>query len=296
MRTAIVGLFLAVLVLGCADARRAPEGNERGPVAGHQVKDKEVAAQAPLAAEAPPAQEPAGQPRPAGAPAAEEVQKKIIFTAHLDLVVQDIDKAQANLEQSLEEVKGYVAKSEIRGAPGSPRDGTWTLRVPVAQFDTLRKSLIKLGIIRRNAVDSEDITDRFYDIQARLKNNQAAEERLRKLEDKAAGKTEDVLAILREQNNLRGTIEGQQNQINCWNTLTRYATIELHLKEDRDYMPPSHPGFGSSISGTFWGSVEALTNLGKGVVLVLVALTPWLPLLALLAAVLWVVRRRLAST
>lgn len=294
MRFVQTGMVLGVLLGGCADQQAPSSRIDREVV--HHGQEIAGVPQAKMAAKGKGnVAEPAAAPdRAPEAAAAEEASRKIIYTAHLDLVVEDIDKAQDRVEQAVQEAKGYIAKSELRGAPGSPRDGTWTLRVPVANFDTLRQALTRLGVLRRNSVDSEDITDRFYDTQARLKNNQVEEEGLRKLyqEKAASSKMEDLLAIRREMANIRGTIEQQQGQINRWDKQTRLATIELHLTENRDYVSPSNPGFGASISGTFWGSIDALIRLGKGVVLVLVALVPWLPLLALLVVITWLLMRR----
>ena len=78
-------------------------------------------------------------------------------------------------------------------------------------------------------------------------------------------------------------------------TLTRLSamtTIDVVMSEDRPYVPPSAPTFGTSLGRTFWDSVEALEALGKGVVLFLVAIAPWSPLIAL---GLWLTRRPLRA-
>jgi hypothetical protein len=56
------------------------------------------------------------------------------------------------------------------------------------------------------------------------------------------------------------------------------------------------PDFSSTIGRTFQGSLDALVLFGKGIVLMVVALAPWLVVLALLGApgfVMW--RRRRAA-
>jgi len=218
--------------------------------------------------------------------AAQEVARKIIYTANLDLIVDDLDAATRELEKAVEEVKGYVARSEVRGTPGSPRQGTWTIRVPVAKFDSLREALSRLGELRRNSVDSEDITDRYYDMQARLKTNQAEEEGLRELLKKSA-KTEDVLAVRKELNAVRGTIEEQQGKIQRWDKETQLATINVSMLDRKDYTPPVVPNFGSSIGRTFQASVQAMVEFGKGIVLVVTALVPWLLVLAVIGIPSW---------
>jgi hypothetical protein len=52
------------------------------------------------------------------------------------------------------------------------------------------------------------------------------------------------------------------------------------------------PDFSSTLGRTFQGSIEALIAFGKGIVLVVVAIAPWLAILGLLAAPAVIVRRR----
>lgn len=275
MRAMFVGLGLCLaLSLGCSDAYRMSPGGVKGDRSG---KDKDKGRL--------PVGEPAQAP-PAVEEAAQEVARKIIYTANLDLIVDDLDASTRELEKAVEEVKGYIARSEVRGSPGSPRSGSWTIRVPVAKFDLLREALSRLGELRRNSVDSEDITDRYYDMQARLKTNQAEEEALRELLKKSA-KTEDVLAVRKELNTIRGTIEEQQGKIQRWDKETQFATINVSMLDRKDYAPPLVPNFGSSIGRTFQASVQAMVEFGKGIVLVVTALVPWLFVGALVAVPAW---------
>jgi len=283
MRAISVGLGLClVFSLGCGGAGEAPNY----VTSARQAKDKD----GPAFLRDPELLRPAQAPAPAKPPqaevAAQEVARKIIYTANLDLIVDDLDAATRELEKAVEEVKGYVARSEVRGTPGSPRQGTWTIRVPVAKFDSLREALSRLGELRRNSVDSEDITDRYYDMQARLKTNQAEEEGLRELLKKSA-KTEDVLAVRKELNAVRGTIEEQQGKIQRWDKETQLATINVSMLDRKDYTPPVVPNFGSSIGRTFQASVQAMVEFGKGIVLVVTALVPWLLVLAVIGIPSW---------
>ena len=54
------------------------------------------------------------------------------------------------------------------------------------------------------------------------------------------------------------------------------ATLTVHVREDKDYVPPQALSFGDRI-GEIWGkSIDALVAFGKGIVLFLVAIFPWL--------------------
>ena len=236
---------------------------------------------------APPAQAPAG---------AGEQPRKIIYNARIDLVVEDFAKAQDDLARLVDQYKGSIAQSDTRGASGSPRSGDWTLRVPAAALREFVADLSKLGAARESKIDSDDITDRYYDLKAHIQNDQAEEEALRKLmtEKSDGGKLEDLLAVRRELRELRGTIDSQQGQMQRWDKEVALATVVVEMRDRKDYVPAASPSFGTSIGRTWQDSLDALLGFGKGAVLLIVAAAPWLAVLAAPAlAAWWWARKRL---
>jgi hypothetical protein len=239
---------------------------------------------------------PAGaQEKPEAAPEqAKAAPRRIIYTAQLEVLVDDFDQAQADLVGLVKERDGYVAKSDVRGTPGTPRSGTWTVRVPAARFEEFLSVVARLGELRHSTTDSNDITDAYYDLQARIKNDQAREEALRKLyqEKIANSKLEELLTVDRELSAVRGKIETQTGQLQRWDKETAYSTAVVTLRDRKDYVPPVVPDFGTSVGRTFQASVETLVGLGKFLVLAAAALAPWLPVLAVLLAPAWLWERR----
>jgi Domain of unknown function (DUF4349) len=225
---------------------------------------------------------------------AEEQARKIIYNARVELVVEEFNKAQEQLTRLVEEAKGYVAKSDTHGAPGSPRSGEWTLRIPVGQFREFIADLAKLGELRESKTDSDDVTDRYYDLKAHIQNDQAEEEALRKLmvDKSATGKLDDLLAVRRELRELRGTIDAQQGQMERWDKEAAMTAVVVQIQDRKDYVPTTSPSFGTSISRTFSDSLGALVAFGKGVVLFVVAVAPWLAVLAAPALGLWWLNRK----
>jgi hypothetical protein len=262
----------ATICLGCGQGfGPAPAGNDGAKM----VRQGEAAEQA------------------AAAPAAEP-SRKIIYNAHVDLVVEEFDKAQEELIRLVKETKGYVAKSDTHGAPGSPRSGEWTLRIPVGQFREFITDLAKLGELRESKTDSDDVTDRYYDLEAHIQNDKAEEEALRKLmvDKSATGKLEDLLAVRRELRELRGKIDAQQGQMERWDKEAAMTAVVVQIQDRKDYVPTTSPSFGTSISRTFADSLGALVAFGKGVVLFAAAAAPWLAVLAAPAIGLWWLNRK----
>ncbi len=232
----------------------------------------------------------------AGAPAGGEQQpRKIIYTATIDLVVEQFDNVEEELASLVKEQHGYLARSDVRGTPGSPRSGSWTLRVPVEHFTQVVAALGKLGELRQSKTDSDDVTDRYYDLKAHIKNDLAGEEALQKLQAKA-DKVEDIRILERDLRDLRGKIEEQQTRLQRWDKDVAMSTINLQVHDRKDYVPTTTPTFGTSIGRTFQGSIDALLTFGRGIVLVAVAMAPWLAVLAVPAVPgWWLIRRKLRN-
>jgi hypothetical protein len=242
-----------------------------------------------------------GADAPAGGevPKVQKLSRKIIYNADLRIVVENIEKSGDALKQIVKDNNAYIANSNLTGAGLGQRQGMWTIRVPVDQFQACVDALLKLGVPQQNKTDSKDVTEEFYDIEARIKNKQVEETRLQGYleEKKSTSKLEDILTIERELNRVRGEIDQLQGRLRLLSSLSAQSTITLTLLEVKDYVPPQPPDFSGQIAATFSGSVNVLTEFGKGVTLVAVALVPWLSVVAVLAVVIapiWLLVRRRA--
>jgi hypothetical protein len=235
-----------------------------------------------------------GAPADPAAVNAPQTSPMIIYTATLDVIVKDLDAATPEVEKLIAGHKGFVAKSEVKGDTGSRRTATYTLRVPVAAFPALKEGLLGLGTPERNVVDTQDVTEEFVDVEARIKNLKEQEEKLNELlkEKRKEEKLEDVIKVSDRIYLVRGDIERAQGRRNYLQNRVQLSTINVTLREIKDYKPPTAPTFGSRISDTFEKSWEGLVGFGQGLVLFAVALAPWAPLWVPVVVVLaWGARR-----
>src|SRR5207237_10736988 len=110
----------------------------------------------------------------------------------------------------------------------------------------------KLGEMSLNTIDSDDITDRYYDLKTNMKNNEVEEQGLQKLylEKSSTGKLDDLLAVRRELRNIRGDIEQQKGQLQRWDKETAYATLRVEMHDRKAYVPVTTPTFRTSIPRT----------------------------------------------
>ncbi|MBY0396092.1 MAG: DUF4349 domain-containing protein, partial [Thermoleophilia bacterium] len=83
-----------------------------------------------------------------------------------------------------------------------------------------------------------------------------------------------------------------QGRLRYLANLSALSTVTITVVEVKDYTPPEAPTFATRIRRTFDRSLADLTAFGEGLILSLVAIVPWLPLIAVAAfTLLWGGRR-----
>jgi vacuolar-type H+-ATPase subunit I/STV1 len=220
--------------------------------------------------------------------------RKIVFTAQVDVLVEDIAQTQQRLNEllaSIQQAGGYVAHQELSGMTGSRRHGTWTLRVPQTRFDQVMSDLEQLGELQRSSRDAQDVTEAFTDLEARLKNKQSSEQRLLSHLEKT-GELKDTLEVERELSRVRGEVEQLQGQLNLLKHKTDLATIILTIRERAGFTPVTAPTFATQASRTFAESWQAFGGFLRMLALFVVAVVPWLILAAPILGAVWLWRRK----
>jgi hypothetical protein len=228
----------------------------------------------------------------AQADAPKPVPRKIIYNARVTLVVESITSLSDQLARLVKESGGYVSETDQSSYTHVQRTASWTVRVPVDRFDGFLNALARLGEVQQSHLDSQDVTQEYYDIEARITNKQQEEKRLLKHLEESTGKLEDILKVEKELTRVRGEVEMMQGRIRYLANLSALSTVTITATEVRNYTPPVEPTFATQIARTFRRSVETLTELGKAVVLAAVAVAPWVPLLILMALPFVLVWRR----
>jgi hypothetical protein len=235
------------------------------------------------------------QQGPTNAPTATGMSRKIIYDAQIDLVVDSVDPVAKKLASLVQEARGYIAEQNVTGSPGSLRSIHWKVRIPVEQFDSFVNSVVSLGELERNNRTSQDVSEQYYDLEARIKNKKVEEQTLNKILQERSGKLEDVLKIEIELSRVRGEIEQLEGKIRVLENLSSLATLTLNIREREKYAPPAPvvAGFGTQISRTWDGSITNFVDLGKAIVLWTVSWAIWLPFMLIGAILAWVLIRKL---
>ena len=232
--------------------------------------------------------------------------RKIAFTAVLEVVVPELQPAVLKVDQAVTTHKGYIAKSEVKADATTRRLATFTIRVPVGDFRKLMSELKALGVADKDQVDSEDKTEEVVDVEARIKNLKAEEEVLNKLLKEAATRIEEVLRLREHIKTNRGEIERSQARLDALTRLTAQSTITLTLKEEAKGVivlppspqpePPPPPTFEERTDQTFGESWGLFKRFSQWIALIVVGATPWLLLVVPIGLIVFIVGRRTWGT
>ena len=219
-------------------------------------------------------------------------QRKIIYRAQLDLVVNDFDKTELAAPRLVAEHGGYLADVHLARNAGDNRYGKWTIRVPVDRFEAFLDAASKLGVPTRRQQSGQDVTEEYIDLEARLVTKQKFEERLIKLVEDRADSVKDLIVVEQQLARVRTEIEQMQGRQRYLQNQTSMTTVTLTAQEQHDYTPPETPGLGSQIAMTWNGSLGSMQNLGANLVLVGVSAAPWLLMVGAVVGPAWMMRRR----
>ncbi len=154
--------------------------------------------------------------------------RKIVYTADMTVTVDDPAAALNTLLEKAKSLGGYVSGSYSTTDEEGTNYAYTTLKVPADQLEALVTAANALGKVNDYRLSSDDISLSYYDMQARLDNAKAEEQQL--LEILAKCETvEDILAVRQSLTSVRADIESYTAQINLWDNLVSYATLNITI-------------------------------------------------------------------
>ncbi len=164
--------------------------------------------------------------------------RKIIKTINLELETKAFNDAVALITSSAAANGGYIEYSYISGdslqSNKIERKAVFTIRVPASVLDSYVNGLGGSFNVLSKTENSSDITDTYYDAEARLKSLQTQEERLLSMLE---GATELQYMLQLEQTlaDVRYQIESYYSTIKRYDSQVSLSTVSINLYEVIEY-------------------------------------------------------------
>lgn len=233
------------------------------------------------------------QPPSPSEPAQQE--RIILRDASLAIVVESTTTTIDAISRMADEMGGWVVSADSSTSSYSQdrqvTNGTVSVRVPAAQLDSALGNIREMALeVERESVTGRDVTDEYVDLSSRLGNLEATEEQLAEIMDTAFS-VEDVLNVQRELTQVRGQIETIEGRLRYFDEASAYSSISVTVTEQLPQignvqvagwnpLNTAADAFGALVVAGQWAVDSAITLVILG-----------LPTLAILAALVWVLRR-----
>lgn len=177
--------------------------------------------------------------------------QKLIRTARMELETTTFEEAVRGLTDLTEQMGGYFESSSV-GKRSNGRWAEYTVRVPAEKYQAFLDQAGALCHETWRDTQQEDISERYYDTQGRLKTQQIKLERLQALLAKAEN-MEDIITIESAISETEQQIDDLSGTLQHYDARVDYATVYVSLREVARLSNVEEPatGFGAQLAAAF---------------------------------------------
>ena len=290
MVSLLLALVLALVLAGCGTSKAAGSASDSmaasEPETGYwsnNSKSDDSYDEDGYDADGTPASDPASRP------------VKMIYNGYMEMQTQDFDTAASGIEALVRELGGYFQQSSVsnRGS-SSYRYGSYTIRIPAAQFEAFFQRAGQLCHVTYTNTTADDVSESYYDTEARLETARIKLERLQQLLAKATS-MEDIITIESAISETEWDIENLSGTLRHYDALVDYATVNVELSEvyQLSEQDKAVTTFGGRLGQSFVNGLRAVGSALEDFAVWLAYSWVWLAVIAAAAViVIRIVRRR----
>lgn len=229
------------------------------------------------------------------------VSQKIIFTGQVSFQTLDFEKTRTLLTEYVTSIGGYQQNSSIQGGGigfQGLKSAEYLFRIPKTKYNQAFIDLRKFGTVVFEQSSGEDVTDKYFDTEARLKSLKIQQERLQALLQKAI-KMEDILKIEKELQTTYYEIENYTGTLKKWDSLVEYSTLMVNIKEVEEIkpeVPKEKNGLFARIAFGFKNSVIGLWDFIQDLAVFIASALPVIIPLGLIGYLVYrIIRKRISN-
>ena len=222
-----------------------------------------------------------------------QTDKKIIRTASLTIATQTFEDSLNALKSACEGQGGWIeSSSENVNSYSGLRTAYLTLRVPQDSLDAYLAGADGLGRITSKSESAQDVTASYQDTRTRLDTQIALMERLQALITES-GDLSDLLALESQIADTQYQIDSLQSSLNRTDRQVSYSTVDVTLKEEKvAELTDTRVSFGERLASAVTVGFEAFVTFLQDMAVFLVAALPFIAIVAVLALVIRIIKRR----
>lgn len=218
---------------------------------------------------------------------------KIIKTATVSAETKNYSKATEDLKASITSIGGHIAKSSVsentsyRNDGGTEKRADYIIKVPSEKFDSFLSTLSKLFNVTNMTTASEDVSESYFTLQARISTLQAKREGLVSMLKNVDVNTDFTTwqKINAELTEIDTQLTIYNEQLKSLENKVAYSTVTLSVFEVKEYTETVKQGYGSQVADAFKDSFSSAAKFFKELLLMMIYVLPFLLVLACIAVI-----------
>lgn len=334
MNKRIIGVFLAVLFIlsaftGCGSGRSGASTAAKSATAAPQEADlqfnKQVAmettagaanvefsedraqAETRAATEVPASGEGSADSFMGGADLSAEVnnailnERKMIRSANVTVEVENFDEAYGKINTIILGI-GFIQETNINTEKVTVdkkqkliKRGSIVIRVDKNRFDTVLNNIKGIGDVYNWNIGGQDVTDKYIDVESRLRLLKLEEEKLVSYIDKLTD-LDKIFKMESQLTDIRQQIESLTVNLKKMSDLVELSTININMNEKypgQIIEPAKEKTYGERLLDNLTGSLKGVVNFFGELLIILVAALPVLILLGIVVLIAIYIYRRI---
>ena len=156
-----------------------------------------------------------------------EFERKLIKTANVSIEIKNLSDCEQKINDWVKNLGGYITNSSSWEYGAS-----FTVRIPSKDFDSAMNQVGDFGRVLNRNINSEDVSDNYYDLQSRLQTKYILRDKLSSYLSQAKD-IKDLLEIERQLNQVIEEIESTESRFKRLSGQIDYSTIYLDLQFER---------------------------------------------------------------
>lgn len=211
-------------------------------------------------------------------------ESKIIKTSNLRFETDDNQESYLEIEKLITKYNATI-QNDVTGKDYNSSFRNITIRIASKNFTPFLNDLSKgVKYFDRKEISSQDVTEQYIDLEARMNAKKNLEKRYLELLAKA-NKVSEILEIEKQLATIREEVEAKEGQLKYLKSQISLSTINIEMYTTN----ASESGVTVSYPGKIWNAIKSGFNGLSSFVLGLITIWPFILILAL---IIYFIKRR----
>ncbi len=219
----------------------------------------------------------------------ERSAEKMVKSLNIDVNTMKFDEDRTKFEDLIKKYNAIISDAEVniseRDKKNHSRHLYYTLRVDQKRLEEFKKEMESNFNVAHIYENKQNITDKYYDTEGRLKNLKIQRDRIRELLKKAE-KIEDIIKLEEKLSNLDYEIETYTNDVKRMDKDVNYSFVSVTMNEVKDpskLTKSDDSSFGVRLKTAFVNGFRGLIYFGEEIILFIITALPLFIIIGLVA-------------